>query len=582
MSFEINENVTLQFPDVQERMSEFRESESYRDNNKLIIEIAAIHAGLTANYTNYTGEALEASLASWVHPYPRPIILNHDEMTEPIGRVMASTMDREADGTPFVRLQVAIMDPAAIEKVSDKRYITGSVGGSAESARCSICDVDWGKASMSDGLPCKHRRGNVYEGQIASLILGDIKWREYSFVNVPADSNSTVRASSPDSDSTEGNSKWSYAIQMFSMDMNRQFISKIAESASSNVLDDMKKREAAATYMNLKGTFLSVSAVDYVENVNVANTINNEFDMNNDDYILSQLDNKSRKESEMPESQANTTIEEQEDDILAVSEQLSADLAADVSGSEVDESEAAVELDESSEESDTETDPSEVAESEELAEDDEVSAEQLDPIDSDGSEQADDTDVVPEGDVEGGETIEVVEDSGDTEDTDLADEVAPVVTPEAPEVEVPAEAPADVAAVESTEDDEVNEEVATLRQENASLRNALHRMLVERVVEGKISKGVTGGKDRSTLIEEHATRTASSLADALRDLDHIPHVESIETPQMEVRTLATDVNEAQTKTIDPDSESAATESESAPVLTAEALFTDVLMNRIKI
>lgn len=581
MAFEIQENVILQFPDLKDRMSEFTESESFRDNNKLIIEIAAIHAGLTANYTHYTAGALEASLASWVHPYPRPIILNHDEMTEPIGRVMASTMDRESDDTSYIRLQVAIMDPLAIEKIADKRYITGSVGGSAESARCSICDIDWGKANMSEGLPCKHRRGNVYEGKIASLILGEIKWREYSFVNVPADSNSGIRpASSEDAEDAQ----WSYAIQMFSMDMNRPFISKISESNSENVLAAMKKRDATATYMNLKGTFLSVSAVDYVENENVVNTINNEFDTNNDDYVLSKL-NESRKESEMSVGKAIKTAEAAEDDILAISEQLNADLAADDSGSDVSESETNTETDELSEESDVKADTEVVEGSEEPAQESDVSDEQLDSIESDESEQAESTDVVSEGDVEAEESTEISEDSGDTEDTDTvaieaedaADETIVSDSDESTET-----AEAEVETSESIESEEENEEVTALKQENTSLRSALHRMLVERVVDNKIAKGVTGGLDRKTLVEEHSTRTASSLADALRDLDHIPTHENFKAPEMEIRTLATDVNEPQTETVGDNSKNTTPQEQVDSALTAEAIFTDVLMNRKKI
>ena len=85
-------------------------------------------SGLTANYNNYSAAELEKALQSWVEPYPKPIILNHDLNSEPIGRVMAAKMDKEQDGSPYVRLQVAITDPVAIQKVLDKRYLTGSVG----------------------------------------------------------------------------------------------------------------------------------------------------------------------------------------------------------------------------------------------------------------------------------------------------------------------------------------------------------------------------------------------------------------------------------------------------------------------
>ncbi len=137
--------------------------------------------GLTSNYNNYSAAELEKALQSWVEPYPKPIILNHDLNTEPIGRVIAAKMDKEEDGSPFVRLQIAITDPVAAQKVLDKRYLTGSVGGRAGKAVCSISGDDL--ASESDnGRPkvAKYRRGQVYKGKLAYIDMQDISFKEYS------------------------------------------------------------------------------------------------------------------------------------------------------------------------------------------------------------------------------------------------------------------------------------------------------------------------------------------------------------------------------------------------------------------
>ena len=135
--------------------------------------------GLTANYNNYSSTELEKALQSWVEPYPKPIILNHDLNTEPIGRVMAAKMDKEVDGSPFVRLQIAITDPVAAQKVLDKRYLTGSVGGRAGKAVCSISGEDL--ATESEGgrpkLP-KYKRGQVYKGKLAFIDMQDISFKE--------------------------------------------------------------------------------------------------------------------------------------------------------------------------------------------------------------------------------------------------------------------------------------------------------------------------------------------------------------------------------------------------------------------
>src|SRR6056300_935557 len=121
MSFDFVENFTVELPDFSNLEADF--AESFNSKQGLIIEVAAIHEGLTANYNNYSAQELEKALESWVEPYPKPIILNHDLSTEPIGRVIAAKMDKESDGSAFVRLQVAITDPVAAQKVMDKRYL---------------------------------------------------------------------------------------------------------------------------------------------------------------------------------------------------------------------------------------------------------------------------------------------------------------------------------------------------------------------------------------------------------------------------------------------------------------------------
>ena len=104
---------------------------------------------------------------------------------------MAAKMDKESDGSSFVRLQIAITDPVAIEKVLDRRYLTGSVGGRAGKAICSISGQDLA-AEGEGGRPTlpKYRRGQVYKGKLAFVDMQDISFKEYSFVNQPADQRS--------------------------------------------------------------------------------------------------------------------------------------------------------------------------------------------------------------------------------------------------------------------------------------------------------------------------------------------------------------------------------------------------------
>ncbi len=570
MSFEFVENVTLELPQNTVGLDSFSEA-THRENNKLIIEIAAIHAGLTSNYNMYTAEALEASLSTWVTPYPKPIITNHDEMADSIGRVMASRMDKEADGTPYVRLQTAITDPLAIQKIEDNRFLTGSVGGRAESAKCSICRVDWAQENSGGGRPCRHQRGKVYEGKLAYFELGGLSFKEYSFVNVPADQESGVRASS------EETGQWTHVIKMFSLDMNNQSIAELAESGtSSNILEKMKKKDAQFTYTNLKGTFLSVSAWESREKddeiskiTELNNTIYNELDPNsNNGNSEVTEDSLEEKEQTMAKKNASTPVEsvEDEEDILNVTEKLSEDLAATVEEGqeekEVEESEEVAESDELSENSDEETDPAEATDTAATAEEESIEEEQLDTA-SDEKESEVNGDESAEAEVEEDSAKESEEEeaTASEESDSKEDEVTE-------------------ATDDSVEENELAEENTRLSEENAKLRSALHRMLVERVVDRKISVGLAAKSDRASQIEEHSSRTASSLADSLKDLDNYQpqsNVTESDLPTMEVKSFSTGSGD---NIIEVDGEKVEeSDKEVPPAKRAEDAFVEVLMDR---
>jgi hypothetical protein len=221
----------------------------------------------------------------------------------------------EEDGKPYVRLQAAITDPVAIQKVMDKRYLTGSVGGRANEAVCNICSADWANPTESRSLPCAHRRGKVYRGRVAMLEMRNISFQEYSFVNVPADSNSSIRHIEGIGDLAESED-WGHNARFFVLDMNRESVLEYSESGSVDVLAEMKKRDASPLYMEMKGAFLEAQILDLQESVK-----SQQDDTNALDGIVSDSE-------ENLMTTENDTIAESEDDILAVAEGLSEDLAA--------------------------------------------------------------------------------------------------------------------------------------------------------------------------------------------------------------------------------------------------------------
>lgn len=486
MSFDFVENFTVQLPDFSK--SDINFSESFDSKHGLIIEVAAIHEGLTSNYNNYSADQLEKALQSWVEPYPKPIILNHDMNTEPMGRVIAAKMDKEADGSSFVRLQIAITDPVAAQKVMDKRYLTGSVGGRAGKAVCSISgdDLATEDASGRPRIP-KYKRGKVYKGKLAYIDMQDISFKEYSFVNQPADQKSGVRSAQPlaAGPGVAHSDSWVAKSSAFVLSMDNEDIFSIEENKS--ILKDMKKKESKPIYLHLKGAFLTALALQESES-----------DVNDTKSLLSSEDlNKTNPE----ETQSMDDVTKDED-ILAVATGLSEDLstiAASTSNEEAEEA-SSDKVDDSSEatEEETEVQASEESNEEVASVDEEISA--------DDSEEAE---------------VQVV----DSENAEKPEESSPEESDD--EVQEEAEQQ-DVLSNESTEAvaeqdvEQLKSKIKLLELENTRLKGALHMTLVERVVDTKIALGHESVDDREKLITDHSERTASSLADSLRDLAKVP------------------------------------------------------------
>lgn len=519
MSFDFVENFTVELPDFSNLEADF--AESFNSKQGLIIEVAAIHEGLTANYNNYSAQELEKALESWVEPYPKPIILNHDLSTEPIGRVIAAKMDKESDGSAFVRLQVAITDPVAAQKVMDKRYLTGSVGGRASKAVCSISGEDLAQETDS-GRPKmpKYRRGKVYKGKLAYIDMQDISFKEYSFVNQPADQKSGVRSTKLRDGDAEvaASDSWVAKSSAFVLHMDNEDIVSVEENES--ILKSMKKKDSKTTYLRTKGAFLSAIAIHESES-----------DVTNSETLLSNED------LEMKKSEENSIMDDitKDDDILAVATGLSEDLS-NIASSQLSEDTA--EETEATEEDQEQVEAAESSdEVEKVEETTETEAEETEEAEvEEGSEEIS-TDNSEEADVQNVDS----ENAGEPEESSVED------TDEVQEVTEEESLTAEESVDEQTDEDQsgttalLEEEIQSLKAENSKLKAALHMTLVERVVDTKIALGLAEGEQRETLITEHASRTASSLADSLRDMAAMPAAKAKKT----VDAIEFDVDTAQ-------------------------------------
>jgi flagellar biosynthesis GTPase FlhF len=453
---------------------------------------------------------------------------------------MAAKMDKEQDGSSYVRLQIAITDPVAVQKVLDKRYLTGSVGGRANKAVCSISGADLAKETEAGRPPLsKYRRGQVYKGKLAFVDMQDISFKEYSFVNQPADSKSSVRSvkgpNAGDVATTDG--EWVAKSSAFVLHMNEEDIVSIEENQS--VLTSLKKKESKPLYLHLKGSFLTALSIHESENYN-----------NNNNSLLSDGDEKISTDSQEIKTMDNVETQE---DILAVAEELSSDLSsiASESGEEQEQPKA--------EEQTNDPEGSEEVPAEDAAEKPEAEEKVLE----DNSDKAD---------VQAQEAV----DSEKAEKSEEKSEETQAVSEEEKKEEPLNDNKEEVA---ETGDTTLLQKVKLLEEENAKLKKALHRTLVERVVDAKISAGVESADLREGLIEDHSARTASSLADSLRDLAKMPAVKVAMSSMPEI-TSETEVVEGENNVLTLDGKVKEEKEEKAP--SVEEIFVDALMGRRKL
>ena len=168
----------------------------------LMPKIEAIHAKkVTKNFTYYTKEGfmdeilhpkhgIPSGINSWLIPFPKPVLKNHDSESEPLGRI-ASARVVQTGRKIYEELVPVITDSDAIEKILDGRYLTTSISSETDSITCSICKQNL-LESKDTFWRHEHERGETYDDKLAYWIMGHLWHSEISFVNKPSDSDSKV------------------------------------------------------------------------------------------------------------------------------------------------------------------------------------------------------------------------------------------------------------------------------------------------------------------------------------------------------------------------------------------------------
>jgi hypothetical protein len=153
----------------------------------LDVEMEATHSGKNHNYCIYYEDSMEKDAESFVNPFKKPMLKNHDSYSEPLGRITQAWYGPSelTDERSTIHLKTRVTDQDAIPKFLDGRYGTVSIGGTMGTVTCNIC----GKTILKDGKFkfCGHWRGESYKDEVCYWGARDITYHEVSTVNNPAD-----------------------------------------------------------------------------------------------------------------------------------------------------------------------------------------------------------------------------------------------------------------------------------------------------------------------------------------------------------------------------------------------------------
>jgi len=175
------------------------------------------------------------------------------------------------------------------------------------------------------------------------------------------------------------------------------------------------------------------------------------------------------------------------------------------------------------------------------------------------------------------EVLDSKEEQVDTVDSSDATTSEEIEKTEESETDLTGTVKADEQASEQDVDD-ATKKLQSLEEENQKLKNALHRTLVERVVDAKIANGLESYEAREELIADHSKRTASSLADSLRDLATMPVTKTKHVNMPEINSEIAVENEQNVIFSDKQEE----EVVETKVNAVEQLFVDAFMGRRKL
>lgn len=191
--------------------------DAVRTKKELLLTVAASHYGLlNGNGVVYRHDTVKNNIMSYVHPNPKPLIMNHrPKESKKFGRVVAadyketshyniisslkdteglSTLDylnlckdvvipyqkknKLYDGLGFCELTAIVDDKDGIKKVLNKEFLSVSIGANPIRLICSDCLQDQ-TIKLCDHY--SHKNNGIF------MLAEELEYEELSFVNKPAD-----------------------------------------------------------------------------------------------------------------------------------------------------------------------------------------------------------------------------------------------------------------------------------------------------------------------------------------------------------------------------------------------------------
>ena len=206
----------------------------------LDVETEATHSGKNHNYCIYYEDSMEKDAESFVNPFNKPMLKNHDSYSEPLGRIKQSWFgpSKLTDERSAIHLKARVTDQDAIPKFLDGRYSTVSIGGTMGTVTCNVC----GKTILKDGKFkfCGHWRGETYKDQMCYWGAKDIEYHEVSTVNNPADDYAQIMKVTVVTDSDDKkDSKEDTTMAGTNTDSNKTTNAEDAKKSVCDIIDQL-------------------------------------------------------------------------------------------------------------------------------------------------------------------------------------------------------------------------------------------------------------------------------------------------------------------------------------------------------